>query len=136
MSLALDLERVRSNEVLERTRLSSPKPLKPPWHYLSGASRLSVTPIEGRFPKLMRRMPPTTQRRNTAYLNRQISRFGQLDRDLHGPSGVTLTGLAFDLGGSLKQRFRPDEIGTAYLDQLLTMIAPLDRRATPGRSHS
>jgi hypothetical protein len=29
----------------------------------------------------MRRMPPTTQRRNTDYLNRLISRFGQLDRD-------------------------------------------------------
>jgi len=27
-------------------------------------------------------MPPRTQRRNTACLNRQISRFGQLDRDL------------------------------------------------------
>jgi len=27
-------------------------------------------------------MPPGTQRRNTAYLYRRISRFGQLDRDL------------------------------------------------------
>jgi hypothetical protein len=27
-------------------------------------------------------MPPQTQRRNTAYLNRRISRFGQLDRGL------------------------------------------------------
>jgi len=29
-------------------------------------------------------MPLTTQRRNTAYLNRGISRFGRLDRDLDG----------------------------------------------------
>ena len=27
-------------------------------------------------------MPPTTQRRNTAYLNRWIQRIGQLDREL------------------------------------------------------
>jgi hypothetical protein len=27
-------------------------------------------------------MPPLRQRRNSAYLNRQISRFGQLDRKL------------------------------------------------------
>jgi hypothetical protein len=27
-------------------------------------------------------MPPLTQRRNVAYLNRHTSRFGQLDRDL------------------------------------------------------
>ena len=30
---------------------------------------------------LERRMPPPTQRRNTAYLNRTIQRFGALDRD-------------------------------------------------------
>ena len=29
-------------------------------------------------------MPLTTQRRNTAYLNRQISRLGQLDREIEG----------------------------------------------------
>jgi hypothetical protein len=31
---------------------------------------------------MMRRMPLTTQRRNTAYLNRQFFRFGRLDRNL------------------------------------------------------
>ena len=54
----------------------------------------------------MRRMPPTTQWRNTAYLNRKISRIGQLDRDSYGQAH-----------------------GVAYLDELLSMIAPLDRRA-------
>jgi hypothetical protein len=29
-------------------------------------------------------MPPLTQRRNAAYLNRSISRFGWLDRELEG----------------------------------------------------
>jgi len=86
MSLALYPARVRSSEVLERTRLGSPKPLKSlgttslalrahPWH-----------PIGGLCPKLMRRMPPPTQRRNTAYLNRAIWRFGRLDRSLHAPA--------------------------------------------------
>ena len=35
-----------------------------------------------RSPKLPCRMPPPTQRRNTAYLNRRILRFGQQDREL------------------------------------------------------
>jgi hypothetical protein len=39
-----------------------------------------------------------------------------------------LTGLAIDLGGLLKQRGRPDALGPAYLVELLSMIAPLDRR--------
>jgi len=39
-----------------------------------------------------------------------------------------LTGLAIDLGGSVKQRNRPDEFGAAYLDELLHLNAPLDRR--------
>jgi len=55
-------------------------------------------------------MPLQTQRRNTAYLNRWIPRFGRLDRD----SDVSL--------------------GVTYLDELLTMIAPLERRARPSRS--
>jgi hypothetical protein len=38
--------------------------------------------IEGRSPKLMSRMPPCAQRRNTAYLNRPDSLCGQLDREL------------------------------------------------------
>jgi hypothetical protein len=36
------------------------------------------------MPKLMRRMPPRTQRRNTAYLNRWILRIGQLERETDG----------------------------------------------------
>jgi hypothetical protein len=42
---------------------------------------------------------------------------------------VTLTGLAFDLGGSIDLPVRPDELGAAYLDEPHTSIAPLDRRA-------
>jgi hypothetical protein len=42
---------------------------------------------------------------------------------------MPLAGLAIDLGGSLEQRFRPDAMGTAYLDELLNFDAPLDRRA-------
>jgi hypothetical protein len=51
-------------------------------------------------------MPTRTQRRNTAYLNRRISRIGQLDRDREG-----------------------QPLGVPYLDELLPRIAPLDRRA-------
>jgi hypothetical protein len=36
------------------------------------------------MPKLMLRMPLGTQRRNTAYLNRQIPRFAQLEWALDG----------------------------------------------------
>jgi hypothetical protein len=39
-----------------------------------------------------------------------------------------LTGLAIDLGGSVERRFRPDAVGAAYLDELLHLNAPLDRR--------
>jgi hypothetical protein len=39
-----------------------------------------------------------------------------------------LTGLAIDLGGSLKRRIRPDEADAAYLEEPPTMIAPRDRR--------
>jgi hypothetical protein len=55
-------------------------------------------------------MPPRTQRRNTAYLNRWIPRSDRLDRDSEVSLDVT------------------------YLDELLTMIAPLDRSARPSRS--
>jgi len=48
-------------------------------------------------------MPPLPQRRNAAYLNRWISRIGQLDRDSYGQAHCV-----------------------AYLDELLTMTAPLD----------
>jgi hypothetical protein len=44
MSLALDVERVRSNELLERTCLWSPKPTESLASELSGASPTSVTP--------------------------------------------------------------------------------------------
>ena len=60
-------------------------------------------------------MPSPAQRRNTAYLNRLISRFGQLDRVLDDQGPRALTGLAIDLGGSLKRRLRPDRGGLAYL---------------------
>jgi hypothetical protein len=56
------------------------------------------------------------QRRNAAYLNRGISRFGQLGRDLDNQALQRSTGLAIDLDGSLKQPFRPDEPGGAYLE--------------------
>ena len=37
-------------------------------------------------------------------------------------------GLAIDLGGSLDRRFRLDDLGAAYLDELLRLDAPRDRR--------
>ena len=74
-------------------------------------------------------MPPLPQRRNAAYLNRRISRFGWLDRELKGLGTDAWTGLALDLGGSLEQHDRPDDLGVAYLDGLLASLAPLDRRA-------
>jgi hypothetical protein len=67
----------------------------------------------------MRRMPLRTQRRNTAYLNRQNSRFSQLDRGLDDQATDALTGLAIDLGGLVDQRFRPGDFGAAYLNELL-----------------
>ena len=45
-----------------------------------------------------------------------------------------MTGLAIDLGGSPEQRFRPDDSGVAYLDELLGLNAPLERREEPGCS--
>ena len=77
----------------------------------------------------MLRMPPRTQRRNTAYLNRQIPRSGQLDRDLEDQATDSLTGLAIDLGGSIKLRLRLDDPSAAYLDQPLHLIAPRERSA-------
>ena len=49
MSLALYLSRVRSNEVLERTRLSSPKPIESLATDLSGECPTSVTPDRRAF---------------------------------------------------------------------------------------
>jgi hypothetical protein len=34
-------------------------------------------------------------------------------------AAATWTGLAIDLGGSLERRFRPGDLGAAYLDGLL-----------------
>ena len=67
-------------------------------------------------------MHPLLQRCNAAYLNRQISRFGELDPRPSRPGTASRTGLAFDLDGSLERRFRPDEFGAAYLDELLPRL--------------
>ena len=63
-------------------------------------------------------MPLRTQRRNTAYLNHRIPRFGKLDRDLDGRAPMPWTGLEIDLDGSVDRLFRPDELGASYLDGL------------------
>ena len=73
-------------------------------------------------------MPPLTQRRNTAYLNRMNHRSAGAGRGVHVQAPPTWTGLAIDLGGSLQQRFRPDDLGVAYLDVPRALIAPLERR--------
>ena len=86
-----------------------------------------MTPIEGLLPKLMRRMPPQHQRRNRAYLNRQIHRDLALGRAIRDCLAATQTGLAIDLGGSLERRFRTDDVGAAYLDEPFTLIAPLSK---------
>jgi len=111
LNLAFYGRRVRSNEVLERTRLSSPKLIQSLGTTSLADAQLLWHRIEGLSPKLSRRMPPRTQRRNTAYLNRWISRIGQLDHDSDGQAH-----------------------GVTYLEELLAMIAPLDRRARPSRS--
>ncbi len=115
MGLALDVERVRSNEVLERTRCILRSRLSPLALLLWRFAPIRDTPIEGSSPKLMRRMPPRDQRRNTAYLNHRIPRFSWLARGLGRPGTEALTGLAIYLGGSLKQSLRPAEAGAAYL---------------------
>jgi hypothetical protein len=84
MSLALYPSRVRSNDVLERARRSLTKLIESLATTLSGVCPTSVTPDRRALPQLEQRMPPTTQRRNTAYLNRRISRTGQLYRVLEG----------------------------------------------------
>ena len=65
----------------------------------------------------MRRMPTRTQRRNTAYLNRPISRFGPLDRGPRGPGTVAQTGLAIYLGDSVDFGCRPGDGGAFYLGE-------------------
>jgi hypothetical protein len=66
------------------------------------------------------RMPPPSQRRNAAYLNRPACRFGAPGRDRGVRGTEAQTGLAIDLGSSLKRRFRLDHAGAAYLDGLPT----------------
>ena len=99
MSLALDRDRVRSSVVLDGTCRSSPKSFESLATDLSGEWPASATRIEGRSPKLGRRMPLATQRRNHAYLNPLIER------------PAASTGLAIDLDGSLERRFRPEALG-------------------------
>ena len=81
-------------------------------------------------------MPPLPQRRNAAYLNRRISRFGWLDRELKGLGTDAWTGLALDLGGSLEQHDRPDDLGVAYLDGLQLGLRRLNEGITTDRSSS
>jgi hypothetical protein len=111
--------------VLEGTRLSSPKQIQSlGTTYLALRAQLFHR-IEGHFPKLMRRMPPPAQRRNTAYLNRQNSRFGWLACDMDGQAPTRWTGLAICLGGSVEQRFLPGDVGAGYLDGPPASTAPL-----------
>jgi hypothetical protein len=70
-------------------------------------------------------MPPPAQRRNTAYLNRQNSRFAWAAWNLDGPALPPSTGLAIDLGGSVEQQSRPDNVGAVYLDGPPASTAPL-----------
>ena len=79
-------------------------------------------------------MPPLTQRRNAAYLNRPIPRFGALDRDPEAQALRTWTGLAVYLGGSVERRLRPTDLGAAYLDRLLHLIAPRRRSGSLWRN--
>ena len=64
-------------------------------------------------------MPPQHQRRNRAYLNREIHRDQPPSRDIRDCLAATQTGLAIDLDGSLERRFRTDDAGAAYLDEPL-----------------
>jgi hypothetical protein len=75
-------------------------------------------------------MPTPPQRRNAAYLNRRISRTGQLDRDLDGQALMPEPDLRFDLGGSVERRVRPGDLGAAYLDGLLHSMRRLIEGAT------
>jgi hypothetical protein len=71
-------------------------------------------------------MPPTTQRRNTAYLNRRVSRFGRQDRDLDDQTPI-IPGLAIDLGGSVERLFRPTNCLVRACDRE-DVRAPRERR--------
>jgi hypothetical protein len=77
-------------------------------------------------------MPPTTQRRNTAYLNRADWRFGGEDRALHAQAPRHWTGLAIDLGGSVELRFRPDELSGLCL----WLRRPLGAATTKGEDRT
>jgi len=60
-------------------------------------------------------MPPTTQRRNTAYLNDPSSRHRGAGLRGLSPGTATWTGLAIDFGSSVERRFRRGELNVAYL---------------------
>ena len=77
-------------------------------------------------------MPPRTQRRNTAYLNRPNSRFGQLDRSKDGQALRRLPDLRLMSMARSKRRFRPDDFGASYLNELLSRL----RRLIEGRRPS
>ena len=59
-------------------------------------------------------MPPTTQRRKHAYLNRANYRTRRLSLDLDDQKAATWRGLAIDLGGSLEQRLRPVDLAARF----------------------
>jgi len=114
--LALYGWRVRSNEVLEGTTLSSPKSIQSlgttslalraqPWH----SDRRELTEADAQDAAAR----PAAQHR---YLNHRIPRFSWLDRGLGRPGTEALTGLEIYLGGSLKLSRRSVEAGSAYLD--------------------
>jgi len=52
-------------------------------------------------------MPPTTQRRKRAYLNRANYRRQRLSLELYDQEAATWPGLAIDLGSSIDRHFRP-----------------------------
>ena len=113
MGLALDRDRVRSSVVLERTCRSFPKLIESLATALAGGCPPPQRRTKGALPKLGHRMPPTTQRRNTAYLNRANHRDSRPGRGSWPCEPASESGLAIDLGGSLEQRFRPADIAGA-----------------------
>ena len=77
-------------------------------------------------------MPPTPQRRNTAYLNRADWRFGGEDRALDAQLPRHWPGLVLYLGGSVKRRIRPDELSGLCL----WLRRPLGAATTKGEDHT
>jgi len=73
-------------------------------------------------------MPTLPQRRNAAYLNHQIQRFGALDRGLDGQALSRRTGLAIDLGARSSNVSDPARMALPTWTSC-SLDAPLDRRA-------